>query len=204
MSYTRKSSPTPHVVYQGKHCFEHWYRDNQIYLITARCRQKFPAFQNTDAKNIFWDRFEHYARQYAFEPYITALLNNHYHTLGYLRTGSDLGPLMQKLHGSVAKLVNDRLPERRVPFWHHDRHRDYFDGCLRDEQQFRRSYRYIATQAQRSRLSASAVQIRANVGLEEGLARAVRLRALLWGVRYARYDGLNHRPAEAGPASRGE
>ena len=25
--------------------------------------------------------------------------------------------MMQKIHGSVAKLVNDLLPERRVPFW---------------------------------------------------------------------------------------
>ena len=40
--------------------------------------------------------------------------------------------------GTVAKLVNDLLPERHVPFWREARRNDYFDGCLRDELQCRR------------------------------------------------------------------
>src|SRR5690348_15424332 len=63
---------------------------------------------------------------------ITTLLSNHYHTMGYLRNGDDLGPMMQHLHGSVAKLVNDLLPTRHVPFWRHRNNQDYFDGCIRD------------------------------------------------------------------------
>lgn len=43
-------------------------------------------------------------------------MNNHYHTLGYLYVGNNLKQLMQRLHGSVAKLVNDLLPERRENF----------------------------------------------------------------------------------------
>lgn len=50
--------------------------------------------------------------------------------------------MMRKLHGSVAKLVNDILPERRAPFWRTNGHSDDFDGCLRDETQCRRAYRY--------------------------------------------------------------
>jgi hypothetical protein len=44
-------------------------------------------------------------------------MNNHYHTLGYLKKGEQLGPMMREFHGSVAKLVNDVLPERHLPFW---------------------------------------------------------------------------------------
>ncbi len=29
--------------YQGDQRFEHWLIDNQVYFITARCRDRFPA-----------------------------------------------------------------------------------------------------------------------------------------------------------------
>ena len=56
---------------------------------------------------------------------------------------------MRKLHGSVAKLVNDLLDVRLVPFWGDGENRDYFDGCLRDETQLIRSYRYVLRQSVR-------------------------------------------------------
>ena len=57
---------------------------------------------------------------------------------------------MQKIHGSVAKLVNDVLPARIVPFWRTAGNKDYFDGCIRDEQQASRAYRYTLNQAVRA------------------------------------------------------
>ena len=33
---------------------------------------------------------------FGFFPWVTSLLNNHYHTLGYLRVGENLGPMMQR------------------------------------------------------------------------------------------------------------
>src|SRR5690606_10309207 len=128
--------------YNGKHRFEHWYVDNQVYFITSRCREGYLAFLSNYAKAIFWDRFEHYTAQHGFVPWVTTLIGNHYHTLGYLRNGRELGQMMRKIHGSVAKLVNDVLPERRRPFWRESSGKDYFDGCIRDELQCRRAYRY--------------------------------------------------------------
>src|SRR3954463_2860674 len=89
----------------GRHRFEHWYRDNTVYFITARCRDRFPALRSEQAKTIFWDRFTHYCATYGFVWWVVSLLDNHYHVLGYLRHGEQLGTMMQKLHGSVAKLV---------------------------------------------------------------------------------------------------
>ena|SRR5688572_2686551 len=40
----RRSSISSGEYYDGLHRFEHWYRDNSIYFITARCRDRFPAF----------------------------------------------------------------------------------------------------------------------------------------------------------------
>src|SRR6476469_6497216 len=113
----RKSSYTGRKFHQGKHRFEHWYRDNSVYFITARCRGGFAAFESAEAKRIFWDRHDHYCAKYGFEPWVTTLMNNHYHDLGYLAGGENLGPLIQRIHGSVAKLVNDTLEVRLVPFW---------------------------------------------------------------------------------------
>ncbi len=62
----RKVSYTKHELYKGRHRFEHWYVDNQVYFVTARCRDRVPAFASEKAKAIFWDRFEHYAQEAGF------------------------------------------------------------------------------------------------------------------------------------------
>lgn len=187
----RKSAGTKTEVFRGQHRFEHWYLDNQIYFITARCRERFPALASEEAKQVFWDRFDHYTHEFEFFPWVTSVLHNHYHTLGYLRTGENLGKLMQRLHGSVAKLVNDLLPEPHKPFWRDKGKKDYFDGCIRDETQCRRAFRYTLRQAERHGLAADWREYphtRVDISLERGLKRALELGAFLEGVPYKRYQ----------------
>jgi len=151
-----------------------------------------PGVRERGSKAVFWDRFEHYTRKYEFTPWITSLLDNHYHTLGYCRYGNGLGPMMRRIHGSVAKLVNDLLRKRQVPFWRDAEGHNYFDGCLRDEQQCRRTYRYVQMQAVRHGLCEDwrdYPHTRTNIELERGLKRAVELDAFLRDVPYKRYDG---------------
>jgi len=177
--------------FNNHHRFEHWYRDNTMYFITARCAGGFPAFAQEEAKLIFWNRFDHYTREFGFTSDITTLLDNHYHTLGYLKTGENLGKMMQRLHGSVAKLVNDLLNERRLPFWRDAGHHDYFDGCLRDSKQYRCAYRYTLMQSVRARLCrdpGTYAHTRVATSMEVGLKRALSRGALMEGVRYPRYE----------------
>ena len=191
----RKSSSSSVEHFKNRHRFEHWYIDNQIYFLTARCRDRFPAFASERAKEIFWNRFDHYADEFGFTPWVTSLLDNHYHSLGYLPVGENLGKMMQRLHGSVAKLVNDTLPERRVPFWSEKGHRDYFDGCIRDETQCRRAYKYTLRQAVRHGIAADwrdYAHTRAPIDLDRGVKRALELKAFLEGVPYKRYQ--NRKP----------
>jgi hypothetical protein len=186
----RKSSISSHKRPFGHHRFEHWYRDNTIYFITARCRGKFPAFESELAKEIFWERFDHYCRHYGFVPFVTSLLDNHYHTLGYLRVGQNLGPLMRHLHGSVAKKVNDLLPTSLKPFWYDTGKQGYFDGCIRDERQCRRAYRYTLTQSMRHRICEDwhrYTHTRMNIDVEKAVKRALELNAFMRGVPYQRY-----------------
>ena len=63
-----RSHPSTRECWQGRHRFEHGYRDNQVYLITARTRGGGPAFDGEAAKRVFWDRFTHYAGAHGFDP----------------------------------------------------------------------------------------------------------------------------------------
>jgi REP element-mobilizing transposase RayT len=186
-----KLTRSQNKTYHSHHRYEHWLVNNQVYFLTARCRDRFPAFASEQAKAIFWERFEHYTNEIGFTPWVTSLLDNHYHTLGYLRIGSDLPKMMQRLHGSVAKLVNDLLPERRQNFWRDAKGKEYFDGCIRDEKQARLAYRYTLHQAVRHGLARDwrdYPHTRVNVELEPAIKRALERNAFLEGVPYKRYQ----------------
>ncbi len=94
----RKSSGTSHEFFDGQHRYEHWYRDNTVYFITSKVRDGFPAFATEEAKGIFWDRFTYYTQLHGFITWIATLMNNHYHFIGYLKDGEQLGEMMRKLH----------------------------------------------------------------------------------------------------------
>ena len=103
---------------------------------------------------------------------------------------------MQRIHGSVAKLVNDTLDVRRVPFWTDSGRQNYSDGCIRDELQCRRAYRYTLTQCKRHGICVSPKDYphtRVNIELERGVKRALELQAFLEGVPYARYERKKRR-----------
>jgi REP element-mobilizing transposase RayT len=182
----RKGSSSRHEFFDGKHRLEHWYRDNTAYFLTVRCTNKLHAFESEQAKEIFWRQFDKYTAEHHFDVWVCTLMDNHYHALGYLPLGSNLAPMIRKIHGSVAKLVNDLLPVRLLPFW-----AEYFDGCLRDEKQYRRAYRYTLTQSVRHRICQdwrAYKHTRVRVDLEEGLARARRMKVFLPSVPYQRYE----------------
>ena len=191
MAFTRKTRHSTGPLYKGKHRFEHWYRDNQVYFITARCWDRFPAFAAETAKEVFWDRFTHYTREYRFEPWVVSLLDNHYHVLGYCTVGEKLGPMMQRIHGSVAKLANDLLSQRLSPFWGDAGKQAYFDGCIRDEKQCRLAYRYTLTQSVRHGIRRDWREYphtRVYLAVDDGVQLAHRLGAFLEGVPYKRYQ----------------
>jgi hypothetical protein len=190
MSWTQKSRPAQKTFYDGKRKSEHWYRDKQVYFLTARCKDRSPAFKSEDAQLIFWDRFEHYTGEFRYQSWVTSLMVNHYHNLGYAERGSELGEMMRKIHGSIAKLVNDVLEVCLVPFWIDHGRQSYFDGCIRDELQGRRSYRYTLTQCVRHGICDDYRKYpgtRVYVGLEDAMGHALKMNGFLHGVPYKRY-----------------
>lgn len=193
----RRRSHSNNVVWNGRHRFEHWYVDNQVYFITARVRGRAHAFRSEEAKAMFWRQFEKYTAANSFTPWVTSLLDNHYHTLGYLKRGDDLPEMMRLLHGSVAKLVNDLLDHRITPFWLDAGHQNYFDGCIRDELQARRAYRYTLTQCRRHHAGPDwrtyANTRVAGFTLDRAVARAHALEAYMEDVPFRRYE--RHRAA---------
>ena len=186
----RKSSISSDEYHEGQHRFEHWYRDNSVYFITARCRQKFGAFASEQAKAVFWERLTHYLNSYAVVPLIVSLLDNHYHALLYVKRMEVVGPFMRHLHGSVAKQVNDVLPTRLKPFWYDTGKQGYFDGVIRNQQQHFRAHRYTRLQSVRHGLARDwrkYPHAREYVDVERASARAVELKAYMEDVPYKRY-----------------
>jgi hypothetical protein len=186
-----KTSRSQNAERNEQYRFEHWLADNQVYFITARCRDQFSAFASEAAKDAFWRQFDKYTQEFGFVPWVTSLVDNHYHTLGYLRVGTNLPIIMQRLHGSVSKLVNDLLPARHVPFWRDAEGKGYFDGCIRDEKQARLAYRYTLTQAVRHGIVRDwrdYQHTHVNVELEAAIRRSHELKAFLEGVPYKRYQ----------------
>lgn len=174
-----------------QHRFKHWLADNQVYFLTARCRDQFPAFKSEAAKEIFWQQFDKYTAEFGFTPWVTTLVDNHYHSIGYLRVGKNLSTMMQRIHGSVAKLVSDVLSKRLTPFWRDSRGKGYFDGCIRDEKQARLAYRYTLTQSARHGIVRDwrdYPHTRVNVEVERAIRRSHELKAFLEGVPYKRYQ----------------
>ena len=62
-------------------------------------------------EDAFWDRFTLYTRLAGFEPFVTSLVPNHYHILGYPPRGEELGQMMRKLVTEVTS------PEVRSGTW---------------------------------------------------------------------------------------
>jgi hypothetical protein len=111
--------------------------------------------------------------------------------IGYVERGENVGRVMQRFHGSVAKLVNDTLETRLVPFWRRKGNQDYFDGCLRNERQLCRAYGYTLLQAVRAGIVRDwrdYPNTRVWVGLEHTVLRARELNVYLEDVPYARYQ----------------
>jgi REP element-mobilizing transposase RayT len=192
----QKGSSSQKEYFNGHHRLEHWYRDNAVYFLTVRCTNRFPAFASETAKEIFWQQFNRYTTQYHFNVLICTLVDNHYHAIGYLPHGLDLAPMLRKIHGSISKLVNDSLPTRLLPFWS-----DYFDGCLRDEKQYRLAYRYTLRQSERHKIVRdyrTYPHTRVRMALEDGLTFARARRAFLPDVPYKRYDQKPGPPTSVG------
>lgn len=55
----RRISRSTTAAYGGHQRYEHWLIDNQVYFITARCRDRYPAFASAAAKQVFWNRFDY-------------------------------------------------------------------------------------------------------------------------------------------------
>lgn len=196
MGRFRSSSYTKNECFNGKHRFEHWYRDNTVYFITSKVRDGAHLLRSPEAKAVFWDRFHHYTSAHEFVPWVTTLMSNHYHTLGYLRVGEELGEMMRKLHGSVAWMVMKETGVKHVPFWRGRSNRDYFDGCIRDVLQAERAYRYTLLQAVRARIVKDwrdYPDTKVNVEMWRAIRRAVELNAFMEGVPYARYEKRKNR-----------
>ena len=169
-----------------RHRREHWLIDNQIYFITARCRDGLLIFEDEQAAEIFWNRFDHHTLAQQITPIVTSLVGNHYHLLAHVEVGANVPVFVRNLHGSTAKLTNDLREaaglDRISDVWANGLRGSYFDGCVRNATQFRRIFRYVERQGVRHGLVRTGEHFphtRVNVSMERALKRALERNSFL-------------------------
>jgi hypothetical protein len=94
-------------------------------------------------------------------------------------------------YGLVASATSLIYSPAWRPFWREAGHRDFFDGCIRDERQCRRAYKYTLTQSDRHGIAKDDrhyPHTHVSIDLKRGLKRALELQAFLEKESYKRYQ----------------
>ena len=170
-AWTRKTRFTTGPIYKGRHRLEHWYRDNQVYFITARCRDKHPAFAMERA-------IAAPGRSEVSPPCVPGALNGVSSGQAHARR-TDISPQVNTPGGSPRICVLS-LRERSI----------------RNERQCRRAFRYTLTQSVRHGICTDWREYphtHVKVDLERGVKRALQLKAFLEGVPYKRHQKRSKR-----------
>ncbi len=116
----------------------HIYFDNTLYFLTSRCYKGEEVIQPKERRDFIRDLLKKIFTEYNYRIYAWVILPNHYHLLFKSRIGTDLAKIMQSIHGKTSRLwnVEDRTPGRKV--W-----TNYWDYCIRDEEDFFKHFNYI-------------------------------------------------------------
>ncbi|OIO18275.1 MAG: hypothetical protein AUJ23_04130 [Candidatus Magasanikbacteria bacterium CG1_02_32_51] len=135
--------------------------DGHTYFVTGRCYKGVDYFYNVERKGLFQKKLGEIVKELDIGLFSWVILNNHYHILFKLNgmngvtsdslsqdeldrlapvipKDSHLVKFVTKLHSVISKLLNemDNTPGRKI--WY-----QYFDYCLRNEQDFWKHFNYI-------------------------------------------------------------
>ena len=187
-----KTSRSPTEIHPtGSHRFEHWIKDNQLYFLTSCTNGKAHVFQTEETQAIFLKCFDNWHERSGLKVCVISLLSNHYHLVGYAKSGQQLIDFIRGLHSSTARYLNQLLDLPLRPFWREAGGQSYFDGCLRDEGQASKAWTYTRDQAVKAGLVRTYHDwpgTRVIVEREPMVRRATQLDAYLRGVPYKRYE----------------
>jgi len=111
--------------------------DNQIYWISASTYHRSKLLNNA-GKEIMRDLLKDLIQQRGHRLYAWGILDNHYHLLLHLKSGSGLPIFLKLLHGRSSRFLNrsQGLAGRKI--WY-----QYWDRCIRGEADFYRRFNYI-------------------------------------------------------------
>lgn len=116
----------------------HIYLDNQIYFITARCNRGIHFLRPDKYKQILVDCIFEQVKKFSYKLYGWVINQNHYYLLIKTKTGSDLPKFIGAINGKSSKLINDSDDVIGQKIWS-----NYFDKCIRTEEDFYKHLNYI-------------------------------------------------------------
>ena len=123
---------------KDKHRPPHIYIDDTIYFITAGTVNKAKYFDNDKKKGILLDVINKACRKFLLDLIAWTILDNHYHILTGIDIGEKVPKFVNNLNANSSRLLNqhDKCQGRKV--WH-----QYFDRCIRQEEDYWTRFNYI-------------------------------------------------------------
>jgi putative transposase len=128
----------------------HIYLDDSIYFITARTRNRYKFFENSEDKLMLIQAIKESVEQMHCGLFGWVVLSNHYHFLVKMKLGSDLPKLMKLINGrssrrlkisQVRGLISPRTeisPRTKWRVW-----RDYWEKIVRTDREYFTYLNYI-------------------------------------------------------------
>lgn len=121
-----------------KHAPAHLFVDDQIYFFTGAVYQKRPLLETQTAKEIFVEQLFKFHEKFEWFLLDWAVLNNHYHFMSDITYSADMPRMINALHKTSAFNIMREIKIRVKPFWY-----QYWDHCIRNEDEFYRTAMYI-------------------------------------------------------------
>ena len=109
----------------------HLFLDRTSYFITGGTHKKQAFWFDDERKHILLDAIKDWFSKYKWDIEAWIIFNNHYHLIVCRYRGEDLSPIIRRIHGRSATLLNRRDGCRQRKVWW-----NYWDRCIRNEKDF--------------------------------------------------------------------
>jgi putative transposase len=112
------------------HTPAHLFLDDTPYFITGAIYEKRHLLESTELKQLLLKQINEYFKQYDWELHHWVILDNHFHLMGKSKLGKDMTRIMQGIHGSTSKPIQETTGGVKPIWW------NYWDYCLRNDRDY--------------------------------------------------------------------
>jgi len=108
----------------------HLFLDDTPYFITGAIYEKRRLLESAEIKQLLLKQINEYFKKFEWALHHWVILDNHYHLMGKSKLGKDMTRIMQGIHGSTSKPIQEATGAFTPIWW------NYWDYCPRDDRDY--------------------------------------------------------------------